>query len=173
MKNVKVKIKGTVPLLMNRFPMDDLKDKTVRRRDEGFDPKEDAEKALYKNAKGVYIPSSWVEACLRDTAKEFKGKGRTTLKNTVLSSVFVEPGEIPLGKKTYDEIDRRPAVIQRQRIVKSRPRFNTWEISFTINFDDTRIKTETLKQVLVEAGKAKGIGDYRPKYGRFEVLKFD
>lgn len=37
--------------------------------------------------------------------------------------MFVEPEEIPLGKKTSDEIDRRPTVIQRQRIVKSRPFF--------------------------------------------------
>jgi len=94
------------------------------------------------------------------------------LKGTILASVFVEPEQIQLGKKTYDEIDRRPAVIQRQRIVKSRPRFNSWQIEFTINFDETRIKKETLKQVLEEAGQSKGIGDYRPKFGRFEVLRF-
>lgn len=86
--------------------------------------------------------------------------------------MFVEPEEIPLGKKTYDEIDRRPAVIQRQRIVKSRPRFNSWEIEFTINFDEERVKKEVLKEILIEAGKSKGIGDYRPKFGRFEVVNF-
>ena len=77
-----------------------------------------------------------------------------------------------MGKETYDEIDRRPAVIQRQRIVKSRPRFNSWEIEFTVNFDESRIKKETLKQILEEAGQSKGIGDYRPKFGRFALVSF-
>jgi hypothetical protein len=120
-----------------------------------------------------YVPSSWIEAALRDTAKEFKGKGRSSLKGTVLASVFVDPEQIPLGRKDYDEIDRRPAVIQRQRIVKSRPRFNKWKVEFTINFDEARISKNTLREVLEEAGKTKGIGDYGPKFGRFDVVSFE
>ena len=172
MEKAKVKIKGIAPLLMNRFVME--KDESeAKRRDMKFIPEEDAEKALYKNDKGCYAPSTWIEASLRETAKEFKGKGRGSLKATILASVFVDPSEIPLGKNTYDEIDQRPAVIQRNRIVKSRPRFNSWELEFTINFKEDRIKKDTLKQILVEAGLAKGIGDYRPKFGRFEVVQFE
>ncbi len=159
-------------MLQNRFPMERENEEKAKRRDQKFDPKEDAEKALYRNEQGCYVPSSWVGAALRETAKEFKGKGKASLKTTILASVFVEPEEILLGKKTYDEIDRRPAVIQRQRIVKSRPRFNSWEIEFTINFDETRIGKDTLKQIVEEAGQSKGIGDYRPKFGRFELVSF-
>ena len=173
MEKVTVRIKGVAPLLMNRFVIKKDEQETAKRRDEQFDPKEDAEKALYRNSKGCFAPSTWIEACLRDTAKEFKGKGRGSLKATVLASVFVEPDEIPLNKKTYDEIDQRPAVIQRQRIVKSRPKFNSWELEFAVNFDEKRIRKETLKQILEEAGQTKGIGDYRPKFGRFEVVEFE
>jgi len=120
MNRVTVKIKGTAPLLMNRFVMEKNEQKEARRRDQQFDPKEDAEKALYRNSNGCYAPSAWLEASLRETAKNFKGKGRASLKATVLATVFVEPDEIPLNKDTYDEIDQRPAVIQRNRIVKSR-----------------------------------------------------
>jgi hypothetical protein len=111
-------------MLQNRYPMEAESEETPKRRDKKFDPKEDAEKTLYRNKDDCFVPSSWIEAALRGTAKEFKGKGRSSLKGTILSSVFVEPEEIPLGKKTYDEIDCRPAVIQRRRIVKSRPRFH-------------------------------------------------
>ena len=174
MEKARVKIKGIAPLLMNRFAMEKKDDTSAKRRDEQFDPKEDAEKSLYKDDKiGCYAPSSWIEACLRDTAKEFKGKGRGSLKATILASVFIDPEKIPLNKKTYDEIDSRPAVIQRNRIVKSRPRFNSWELDFTTNFNNERIKKDTLKQILSEAGETKGIGDYRPKFGRFEVVKFE
>ncbi len=102
----------------------------------------------------------------------FKGKGRGSLKATVLSSVFVDPEKIPLNKKTYDEIDVRPVVIQRNRVVKGRPKFNKWELSFTISYDEKRIKKERIAEILDEAGAAKGIGDYRPKFGRFKVVEF-
>lgn len=173
MDRVTVKIKGIAPLLMNRYKMETDEVKT-KRRDEKFDPKEDAHDALYQDEKiGVYAPSTWIEASIREAAKEFKGKGRGSLKATILSSVFIDPEKIPLGKKTYDEIDQRPAVIQRNRIVKSRPKFNSWELDFTISFNKDRIRKETLKEILVEAGQAKGVGDYRPKFGRFEVVQFE
>ncbi|MEW6356915.1 MAG: hypothetical protein AB1696_11345 [Planctomycetota bacterium] len=173
METVCVTIRGTAPLLMHRYPLEKDGADLAARKDQTYDPKEDAERALYRNAEGCYVPSTWVEACLRDTAKEFKGKGRSSLKATVLASVFVEPEEIPLGKTTYDEIDRRPCVIQRMRIVRSRPRFNSWEIAFKITYDETRIKKDVLRQMLEEAGRSKGIGDYRPKFGRFEIIAFE
>ena len=169
MQKVTVKIKGIAPLLVHKFM--EQKDDEARQKDQVYDPVEDAEKALYKNKSGCFAPSTWIEACLRDTAKTFK-KGRGSLKNVFLSSVFIDPDEIPLNKKTYDEIDKRPVVIQRNRIVRSRPKFNTWELEFSINYDETRLPKNTLKQVLEEAGQTKGIGDYRPKFGRFEVVKF-
>jgi len=173
MQTVKVKIEGVAPLLMNKFGMEGSDETKAKRRDEQYNTKEDAEKALYRDEKiGCYAPSTWIEACLRDTAKEFKGKGKASLKSTILSSVFVEPEKIALNKKTYDEIDLRPAVIQRNRIVKARPRFNSWKIEFKINFNEERVTKETLEQILKEAGATKGIGDYRPKFGRFKVVEF-
>lgn len=174
MEQAKVKIVGVAPLLMNKFAMEKPDDTKAKRRDEQYSVEKDAEKALYKDDKiGCYAPSSWIEACLRDTAKEFKGKGRGTLKATILSSVFVDPDKIPLNKTTYDEIDVRPVVIQRNRVVKGRPKFNSWELEFTVIFDEKRVKKETVKQILEEAGATKGIGDYRPKFGRFRIESFE
>lgn len=170
MQSAKIKIKGIAPLLMNRYVMQDPENIKAKRKDEQYNPKDDAERALYKDEEiGCYVPSAWIEACLRETAKEFKGRGRGSLKTTVVSSVFIEPEKIPLNKKTYDELDIRPVVIQRNRIVKGRPRFNSWALEFTLNFNEERIAKETLEQILKEAGETKGIGDYRPKFGRFEV----
>lgn len=174
MEDVKVKIVGIAPLLMNKFKMEKPDETKAKRRDEQYSPETDAENALYKDEKiGVYAPSTWLEASLRETAKEFKGRGKASLKATILSSVFIEPEKIPLHKKTYDEIDIRPVVIQRNRVAKGRPRFNSWELEFSIKFDEKRVRKDTLKQILDEAGATKGIGDYRPKFGRFKVEKFE
>lgn len=171
MDKARVEIKGTASLLMNRFAPNT--DNGGKKKEDFFDPEEDALKALYKDDKiGCYVPSSWIEASMREAAKNFKKRGRGSFKDTILSSVFVDEEKIPLGKKTYDELDQRPAVIQRQRILKTRPKFNEWKLSFTLAFDSGRITKETLKSILIEAGQIKGIGDYRPKFGRFEVVKF-
>ncbi len=172
MQTVEVTIKGVAPLLMHRYPLEDQQEEKAKKRNKVYDPKEDAEKALYKNANGCFAPATWIESCLRDAGKGM-AKGKGTYKSSMQSSVFVEPDEIPLGKETYDEIDRRPVVIQRNRVVRSRPKFNNWQMSFKINFDETVIHKDVLKDILTEAGKTKGIGDYRPKFGRFEVVEFN
>jgi len=174
MTSVKVKIVGIAPLLVNRYVMEKSEKSKAKRRDEKIDPVAEAEKSLYKDEKiGCYAPSEWIEACLREAGKVYKGtRGKGTMKATILSSVFVEPEKIPLNKQTYDEVDIRPVVIQRQKVVKGRPKFNNWELEFTINFDKDRIDKETLREILEEAGATKAIGDYRPKFGRFKVVMF-
>lgn len=64
-------------------------------------------------------------------------------------------------------------MVQRARIVRARPRFDDWELSFQIINTDERIRKETLKQILSDAGRYFGIGDYHPRFGRFEVIKFE
>ena len=35
------------------------------------------------------------------------------------------------------------------------------------------INQSTLKEILQSAGKYKGVGDHRPEFGRFEIVKFE
>jgi len=72
MQSVRVKIRGDAPMLQNRYAMEAESEETAERRDEKFDPKEDAEKALYRNKDGCFDASSWIEATQQkagDTAK--------------------------------------------------------------------------------------------------------
>ena len=168
MKKVKVKIVGVSPLLINRFKME----KEEGRKDKQYVPEEEAQEKSYFDAKlGYYVPSSQIEACLREAAKNFKQK-KSNYKATILSSVFVEETKISLGRK-YVEVDQQFARVQRQGIVRSRPIWNRWELEFTIQFDELRITADKLQEILIEGGGVKAIGDYRPKYGRFKVEKFE
>ncbi|GAI19389.1 unnamed protein product, partial [marine sediment metagenome] len=63
-------------------------------------------------------------------------------------------------------------VIQRARIMRARPRFDKWELDFTIDFDDEIIGKDKVNEILTYAGQRIGIGDYRPLFGRFIVTKF-
>ena len=105
---------------------------------------------------------------------DFKFEGKKSFKDVVTSSIVVEPEEIPMISEKPYEIDTRPVVIQRARVLKWRPLFRNWKLQFKITIlDDTNIQASTLKEILDKAGLTKGIGDYRPRFGRFMVTKFE
>lgn len=173
MGKVQIKIKGTSPLLFNRFNMPNENGDEIKKKDKQYDPKTEADRLNYFDEQiGCYMPSAQIEASMREAAKNFK-QGKSNYKTVIMSCVFCETDKIPLNKQTYDEIDSRFARIQRQGIVKCRPRYNDWELSFNLLYDESRIKPHILKAILEEAGKIKAVGDYRPKFGRFQVLEFN
>lgn len=172
---VKVTIEGVSPLLMRRYPLEEAE--KLRRRGEIPSPEEECGKAMYRNEDGCYIPSTWISAMLTQAGTKFRAKGRLSYRD-VMKTIIVEPEEIPLLKKTgeryetYDVINRSPVVVQRQRIVRSRPQFNSWKATFELEFDEGLVKDEDLRKILELGGKTIGLGDWRPKYGRFEVREF-
>ena len=114
---------------------------------------------------------------------KIQGKGRKTYKDLFQSAVFVTPEEILHGLEVPEELDTdgdkqlyldvRPVVIQRSRIVRMRPAFKPgWKLDFTIEVIDDTIHPEVVNDVLTLAGKTVGIGDYRPRFGRFMVTQF-
>lgn len=57
--------------------------------------------------------------------------------------------------------------------MRHRPRFDDWELDFEIHVLDEQIKPDVVNGILTDAGQYVGIGDYRPKYGRFMITKFE
>ncbi len=92
--------------------------------------------------------------------------------------MLVNPERLLLGVKEYT-IDSRPVVIKATlgRIIRHRPRLNTWEVSFEIEFDDNMLKELEVKTVLDDTGTRVGILDFRPEkkgpFGRFMVTHWE
>lgn len=177
MKLIAVEIQGITPLLMNRFPMVGAEDSSKKRT--GFpDWKAEAETALYKDEQGIiYEPASHIEGTLKEVGKTLKIPGRrgATYAKLIGSAISVEPDAIPHKIQEY-EIDSRPVVVQRSRVVRYRPIFKQWELAFEIIIQDEQIPVEVIKQTLDHAGLYVGIGDFRPgrggKFGKFITTKF-
>jgi len=169
-----VRIVGTKPLLMHA-PVE-LESKPKLRRGEHLDPKVEAEKYLYKDNEGnIVIPAVNVKACIRDAGANYKVSGRrSTFKAMIKAGLDIKP--FPYIPLEYDSwvVDIRPVVVQRARILRARPRFDEWALNFEIvNKDPTIIHADTLKKILVDAGKYYGLGDFRPEFGLFKVEKFE
>lgn len=170
---VSVKIEGVSPLLQHRFAQEKAKKKS-KRKSGNVDYSEEAEKAIYRDENGqVYQPASHIEGAMTKAAVNFQieGKGKKTYKDLTKAAVIVEPAAIPHLQQKY-EIDSRPVVIQRARIIRCRPRFDKWSLDFSLIVADDQMPLEVIQEILEYAGRYVGIGDFRPKFGRFRIVEF-
>jgi len=175
-----VRIKGVRPLLMHS-PRG-LMEKETTRRGKQVDPQKEAEIGLYRSPEGkICVPARVIKACIREASKDYKvpGRGKKTFRDFVKAGIIVEPDYIPLiipdGRDPEEawELDLQPAVVQRSRIIRARPRFDEWELEFTVNIVDPIIRGENLKAFLETAGRFHGICDGRPEYGLFQLVEFE
>lgn len=179
MYTVKAIIEGVEPgLLMHKFSAISAAEAELTVKKSGKHiptAANEAEEGAYRLENGeLYQPAEHIYQSMCRAASDFqvKGKGKKTYKGVVTGNVVVSPEFIPHGRKEYD-IDTRPARIQRARIMRRRPWLKTWKLEFTIQvIDDDLLPKEVLNAVLVKAGESCGIGDYRPRFGRFIVTYF-
>ncbi len=175
MKQLNITIKGISPLLQHRFPLEDHGENQNKAKKKIYVAEEEAKKALYTDSDTGKIvhPSEHIYGALIKAAVYFKFEGKKTYKDIIKAGIVLEPEYIPLNKENWDEIDCRPVVIQRARVARWRPRFNDWKLTFNINIlDDENLQISLLKDILDRAGKYHGIGDNRPRFGRFIVTNF-
>ncbi len=126
---------------------------------------------------GPYIPSANVESCLRDSAK-MKRLGKKATQG-----LFCLTDKIPLeyeGPRDPDAmyqdgsfVDLRGVKVGMARVMRCRPIFNEWKLSFQLSMDDALWSEDILRDVADSAGAYIGLCDYRPKHGRFHVTKMD
>lgn len=80
-----------------------------------------------------------------------------------------------LGVKDWDYEDKRRVVIQRSAITRTRPAMKagwTAKIQLQCNLPEY-VSPSLLNEVIAQAGKLIGVGDFRPTFGRFQVVGFE
>lgn len=186
---VQTKVKGIAPLMQHRFPMPEFETmgKGGHQQTGAKDYREEWRQYLYTTSDGeVFQPAVHFEGAMVKAAAGFKitGKRGKTYKDLFQGNVFVAPDEILHGIKTPEildtdgdkslYLDMRPVVVNRARVVRIRPTFKPgWELEFEISVIDDQIPSEIVFDVLNLAGKTIGIGDFRPRFGRFQVVHFE
>jgi hypothetical protein len=171
MTTLDVTIKGTRPLMMHSTAgMLVPKSKTVKSSE--HDPIEEAKLCLYLNDdQKICVPSMAILSAMRKSASNHKkaGAGKKTLKDFVFSGIRIEPDMIELPNQEYT-IDIRPVVIMRSRVMRARPLFKDWGLTFQIEIiDDQTWDAGTVRAILEYAGKYMGLLDFRPLFGTFVI----
>ena len=61
-------------------------------------------------------------------------------------------------------------IVQRAAVARARLQIAPgWELKFNLEVHDDQVRPDVIPEIMVEARRAVGIGDFRPRYGRFEV----
>ena len=121
------------------------------------------------------IPTSALRSCIETGARRLRQGQQVREGLLVLDSSF------QYNTKTYGSTLAEllkttqytvPVVQQRQRILRTRARFNTpWSAKFTIEGDDELVDVPKLEAWLDISGRRIGLGDWRPEksgiHGRF------
>ena len=182
---------GTSPLLQHRFSESaegEVQRKTRKNlAPEPILPRTEAEKAAYRMEETgqLYMPSMAISRLLRESGSDHKLKGsRKSAKFVVPSSVFIDDEVLMLlnpedGKPLMDfEVDSRPVVIPstKGRIMRHRPRLDSWALSVILRVDTESLGENFIRELLIEGGMRRGLGDFRPEkggpFGRFHLTSW-
>jgi len=130
---------------------------------------------LYKNSKNeIVLPVHVLDATLIAGAKKFK------LGPQAKAGIFVESDSILefRDKGQPDEflyengyIHRVNVKIGQAKIMRTRPIFEEWSATLNINFDETIIDKDEILKLISKAGEVVGLCDWRPRFGRFEIVE--
>lgn len=193
MYKVNVRIKGVAPLLQHKFPLKTLESlgKGATKRTGAPDYSMEWMESMYAHNGNLVQPASHIEGALVKAGTSFKiqGRGRKTFKDVVRAYCYVTPELIPhlcngepvaapdkglLTEPTeHLSVDVRRVKVNRAAVARSRLMIAIgWELAFVIEVHDDQLTSNTLQTILEEAGRAVGIGDFRPRYGRFSVEEF-
>ena len=175
---VHVTIQGCSDLLFHRWNCEEIEAKSASAKGSKTKKTDNIESYVYRNDdKILCIPSEQMRMSII-TAAKYKQDPRSPRKSSMdLYKAAIIPlmDLAPLGKKEWDYLDMRRVVIQRNSITRSRPAMKKgWsvEFMFMINLPEY-IAPDDFHDTICMAGRLNGIGDFRPTFGRFQVVKFE
>lgn len=195
--NYKATIRGIRPLLMHngrlRDPLDPhtkalasavKKAKTSKAEDDVLDcyRAEFIGSLYFDPTHGPCIPSDNLQSMLTEGARKRKlGKQVEALVQVT------EPDGGATGYKLeykgsrdpdqmYAHADHRftkSCKIGQSSVMRTRPRFPEWKLTFGIEVTEGGPTKEQIQEALEDAGLLIGLGDWTPRYGRFELVSLD
>lgn len=136
------------------------------------------ELGMYYDPKiGPYIPGLWLDAAIV--------KGGTLQKNgtKIRRAAMVAEDHVPLqydGPRSMEKLladgrfrDIRAVAVGQAKTMRCRPKFTDWSATFSVQYDPDLLQKDELVQAIHAAGQSIGIGDFRPRFGRFTATVSD
>lgn len=180
-----VTIKGMDAILFNKMP--DLsipKAKKAKQTQEDHLEWEKAhwkEKAYFDQDGKLFIPGENIHECMKGGSaywgQKIPGQGNKTFTDVVASACIVE--DMPLDATEKDliaygkAVNGTPTKRTPSKVYKIRPLLRPWSGTFKLHVFDGRLDTAILRTIISYAGLYRGLCDWRPTFGRFELVSIE
>jgi len=175
--SVEVTIRGVADLLFHRYSVESVDEKAKAAKGSKGKKTDDVESYVYRTPKGeLALPAEYLRQSIILAAK-FKQDPRSPRKSAMdlfKAGLIAAPELYSLGCKTWDYMDTRRVRVQSSAISRNRPAIKAgWTATFVLTvLLPEYISRELLHAAASDAGRLCGVGDFRPTYGRFQVVGF-
>lgn len=174
---VTVNLKGSSPILFHRWSCEAVEAKSKAAKNSKAKKTDDVESYVWRCPDGtIGIPGEYLRQSIIHAAK-FRQDPRSPRKSAMdlfKAGVVAITDVASLGTATWDYMDQRRVTVQRNGVTRMRPAMLAgWTASFDLHvLVPEYINPELLYDVAAMAGRLVGIGDFRPTYGRFQIVGF-
>jgi hypothetical protein len=174
---VSLTIRGEADLLFHRWNCEAVEAKSKAAKGSATKKTDNIESYVYRNDEGeICLPGEYLRQAVIAAAK-FRQDPRSPRKSAqdlVKAAVVSLTPLAGLGVTAWDYEHRCRVQVQRNGVTRVRPALRAgWQASFVfmVNLPEY-VSREMLLGLLTDAGRLIGVGDFRPTYGRFQVVAF-
>lgn len=173
-----VRIEGIADILFHRWNSEAVDAKATAAKGSKAKKSDDIESYVYRDDAGdICIPGEYLRQAIIAAAK-FRQDPRSPRKSAMdlfKAGIVSLTHLASLGKDAWDYEDRRRVVVQRNGINRTRPAMKAgWRATFDLQVTlPEYISPPMLNEVVANAGRLIGLGDFRPSYGRFAITSFE
>lgn len=172
-----VTLQGSSDILFHRWNCEAVDAKSKAAKNSAAKKTDDVESYVYRDSDGnIALPGEYLRQSIIYAAK-FKQDPRSPRKSAMdlfKAGVVSLTDLASLGASNWDYLDTRRVTIQRNGVNRVRPAMRQgWRAEFEIQvLTPEYIDEHLLLEVISMAGRLIGVGDFRPTYGRFNVVQF-
>jgi hypothetical protein len=174
---VELTIRGEADLLFHRWNCEAVEAKAKAAKGSASKKTDNVESYVYRNDQGeICLPGEYLRQAVIAAAK-FRQDPRSPRKSAqdlVKAAVVSLTPLAGLGVTAWDYEHRCRVQVQRNGVTRVRPALRAgWQAAFVLAVNlPEYVSREMLLGLLTDAGRLIGVGDFRPTYGRFQVVAF-
>lgn len=174
---VTVTVEGAADILFHRWNTEAVDEKARAAKGSKAKKTDDIESYVYRNDKGeICLPGEYFRMAIIGAAK-YRQDPRSPRKSAMdlyKAGIVALTPLASLGSKDWDYLDTRRVMIQRNGVNRTRPAMKAgWQATFDLMCNlPEYIDKNSLREVIEQAGRLIGVGDFRPTYGRFGVVGY-
>lgn len=175
---VEVEIEGSAALLFHRWNCEAVEEKAKAKKGSKAKKEDNIESYVYRLPDGeLALLGEALRMSIVQAAK-YQQDPRSPRKSAMdlfKAGIVAETELAGLGAKDWDFLDRRRVVVQRSAITRERPAMRPgWRAVVVLRvLTPEYIQPSFLNEVITAAGRLVGVGDFRPTYGRFQLVRYE